>query len=150
MRVRVATVNDIETLVDFGKRLTLESPKFSKHGFDVANASEFFLQVIEKLSSIFLVLDEYDNPIGGVICLISKEWSTGQKVAYEQALYVLPEYRSTGAGRYLVQAFREWAEQAGADRIQIGTMTGIHVDKTVQLYESLGFELAGYTLEREV
>jgi len=37
-----------------------------------------------------------------------------------------------------------------ADRIQVGTTTGIHADRTVGLYESLGFELIGYVLEMEV
>ncbi|HAV6223168.1 TPA: GNAT family N-acetyltransferase, partial [Acinetobacter baumannii] len=34
MQVRAANLNDLDTLVDFGKRLTKESPIFSKQGFD--------------------------------------------------------------------------------------------------------------------
>ena len=63
---------------------------------------------------------------------------------------MLPEYRGTGAATDLIKTFKEWAEINEADRIQIGTITGIHAAKTVKLYEKLGFELVGYVLEKEI
>ena len=150
MLIRTATIKDIGTLVDFGKRLTDESPKFQAQGFDEDRAVQFFRHIINEMESIFFICDEYDNPVGVAICLIDVDWRSGQRVAFEQGIYVLPEYRKTGAGSMLVQYFVEWAKGSNADRIQIGTMTNIHVDRTVALYESLGFELSGFVLEMEV
>jgi len=150
MHVRAATLDDIETLVDFGKRLTKESPVFSKQGFNESGARELFELLICRYGSIFIVSDEYSNPIGAVIGAISSDWRTGHKIAFEQGVYVLPEYRCSNAAKSLINAFIGWSKLQNADRIQLGTMSGIQAEKVVKLYESLGFELRGYVLEMEV
>lgn len=150
MHVRAATLKDIETLVDFGKRLTKESPIFSKQGFSESGAQELFELLIRHYGSIFIVSDEYSNPVGAVIGAINSDWRTGHKIAFEQGVYVLPEYRRSNAAKSLIDAFIGWSKLQNADRIQLGTMSGIQADKVVKLYESLGFELRGYVLEMEV
>lgn len=150
MLVRAATLEDLDTLVDWGKRLTNESPRFKQQGFDEKLARNVFANLINELGSILLVIDEYQNPVGALIGALDIDWRTGQKLAYEQGLYVLPEYRKSGAASDLIKTFKVWAEINKADRIQMGTITGIHADRTVSLYESLGFELVGYLLEMEI
>ncbi|MEB3790138.1 GNAT family N-acetyltransferase [Acinetobacter sp. IK40] len=149
MQVRAATLQDVETLVEFGKRLTEESPIFSKQGFDEHRASELFTHLIRKLGSIFIAVDEYKNPIGTIIGVIDTDWRTGHKLAFEQGVYVLPEYRRSDSAKTLIDAFIGWSKLHNADRIQLGTMSGIQADKVVKLYESIGFELRGYVLEME-
>lgn len=150
MLVRAATLKDLDTLVDWGKRLTSESPRFKKQGFDEKRARNVFTHLINELESILIVIDECQNPVGTLIGAIDIDWRTGQKLAYEQGLYVLPEYRKSGAASDLIETFKVWAEMNEADRIQVGTITGIYAERTVKLYESLGFELVGYVLEMEV
>lgn len=150
MLVRAATLEDLDTLVDWGKRLTNESPRFKKQGFDEKQARNVFAHLIDKHGSILMVTDEYSNPVGTLIGALDTDWRTGQKLAYEQGLYVLPEYRKSGAASDLIETFKVWAEMNEADRIQVGTITGIYAERTVKLYESLGFELVGYVLEMEV
>lgn len=150
MHVRAATLKDIETLVDFGKRLTKESPFFSKQGFSESGARELFELLIRCYGSIFIASDEYSNPVGAVIGAINSDWRTGHKIAFEQGVYVLPEYRRSNAAKSLINAFTGWSKLQNADRIQLGTMSGIQADKVVKLYESLGFELCGYVLEKEI
>lgn len=150
MSVKTATIRDLDTLVDFGKRLTQESVKFQRQGFDEDRAIQLFSQLISKQESIFLVCDEFANTVGALIGCINVDWRTNQRLAFEQGVYVLPEYRATGAGSELVQHFIEWAKLNNADRIQIGTITGIKAERTISLYESLGFELTGYVLEMEI
>ena len=150
MFVRTATIQDLGTLVDFGKRLTQESVNFKHQGFDEDRAIQLFSHLINKFESVFLVCDEYSNPVGGLIGCIDVDWRTNQRLAFEQGAYVLPEYRATGAGSELIQHFIEWAKLNNADRIQLGTITGIKAERTISLYESLGFELTGYVLEMRV
>ncbi|WP_151838158.1 MULTISPECIES: GNAT family N-acetyltransferase [unclassified Acinetobacter] len=150
MHVRAATLQDVETLVEFGKRLTQESPIFSKQGFDEKRASDLFVHLIRKLGSIFIAVDEYKNPIGTIIGVIDTDWRTGHKLAFEQGVYVLPEYRRSEIAKTLIDAFIGWSKLHNAGRIQLGTMSGIQAEKVVKLYESIGFELRGYVLEMEV
>ena len=150
MFVRTATIQDLDTLVDFGKRLTKESPNFSKQGFDEEQATRYFTHLILNQESIFLVCDEYQNTVGALIGAIDICWRTNHRLAYENGVYVLPEYRSSGAASHLINWFIDWSKINNADRIQLGTMSGIHAEKTIQLYEKLGFELIGHVLEMEV
>lgn len=150
MLVRPATLEDLDTLVYWGKRLTDESPRFKKQGFDEKRARNVFAYLIDKHGSIMIVMDEYQNPVGTLIGALDTDWRTGQKLAYEQGLYVLPEYRKSGAASDLIETFKVWADMNKADRIQVGTITGIYAERTVKLYESLGFELVGYVLEKEI
>lgn len=150
MLVRPATLEDLDTLVYWGKRLTDESPRFKNQGFSAERAKKLFAHLIDKLGSILIVMDHYMNPVGTLIGALDTDWRTGQTLAYEQGLYVLPEYRKSGAASDLIETFKVWADMNKADRIQVGTITGIHADRTVSLYESLGFELVGYVLEMEV
>lgn len=150
MFVRAAEERDMPILLDMGQKLTQESELFKKQGFDVNRAKHVFGKLIELYSSILVVLDNEFQVVGALIGAIDVDWRTGQKLAYEQGVYVLPEYRKSGAASDLIKSFEIWAKLNKADRIQIGTITGIHADRTVTLYKSLGYELIGYTLEKEV
>jgi len=148
--VRTATLADLETLVDFGKRLTQESPNFSKQGLHEPTVRAFLSHLIEYLQSVFLVYDTSHNPIGALIGETGLCWRTGHVLAFEHGVYVLPEHRKSGAAAKLVQHYIEWVKSQGANRIQLGTMSGIHANKTVQFYEHLGLKLTGYVLEKEI
>ncbi|EZQ12077.1 GNAT family N-acetyltransferase [Acinetobacter sp. Ver3] len=150
MYVRAAEERDVPVLVDFGEKLTQESERFKSQGFDTKRATQVFEKLIDEYGSIFVVLDNEFEVVGTLIGAIDIDWRTGHKVAYEHGLYVLPEYRKSGAASDLIKAFVLWSEMHSADRISVGTITGIHADKTVKLYESHGFELTGYVLEKDI
>ncbi|WP_151775907.1 GNAT family N-acetyltransferase [Acinetobacter colistiniresistens] len=147
--VKTATVQDVQTLIHFGKRLTVESPNFCNQGFNETLAVQFFTHLIEHSKSVFIIFDE-NNPIGTLVGEIGLCWRTGQTLAFEHGLYVLPKYRKTGAASMLIEHYMVWISQKNVDRLQLGTMTGIHADKTIQLYEKHGLKLTGYVLEKEI
>ncbi|WP_180056705.1 GNAT family N-acetyltransferase [Acinetobacter sp. YH12090] len=150
MFVRAAELRDVPILVDFGKKLTQESERFQRQGFSESNAEQVFARLIEQKGSIFVALNDEFEVVGTIIGAMDVDWRTGQTLAYEQGVYVLPEYRKTGAARSLIKGFETWAKLHKADRISLGTITGIKAERTVSLYESLGFELVGYVLEKEL
>ncbi|MDT1827897.1 GNAT family N-acetyltransferase, partial [Acinetobacter baumannii] len=82
----------------------------SKQGFDEKSASDLFEYLIKKHGSIFLALDEYQNPVGAVIGVIEIDWRTGHKLAFEQGVYVLPEYRKSNIAKLLVNTLIGWAQ----------------------------------------
>lgn len=149
MKVRLAKQSELNDVLDLCKKLVKESPIFSKQPFSEHTASAFINHQINH-DAVLVVLDEYENVIGGAICAICVDWRTGQRMAIEQGIYVLPEYRNTKAGILLVKGFKEWSVNNDAERIQIGTMSGIESERIVKLYEHLGFEQCGYVLEQEI
>ncbi|ENX36327.1 hypothetical protein F889_00489 [Acinetobacter colistiniresistens] len=148
LNIKTAVVQDVQTLIYFGKRLTVESPNFCDQGFNEPLASKFFSILIEK-QSVFILFDG-DKAIGTLLGEIGFCWRTGQKLAFEHGLYVLPKYRKSGAASMLIEHYFRWAGNQNIDRMQLGTMTGIHADKTIQLYQKHGLKLTGYVLEKEV
>lgn len=149
MQVRLAVQSELNTILDLCKNLIHESPVFSKQRFNERTTTAFINHQINH-DSVLVVLDEYENIIGAAICATCIDWRTGDRLAIEQGIYVLPEYRNTKAGISLVRGFKEWAVGHEVDRIQIGTMSGIESERVVKLYEHLGFELVGYSLEQEI
>lgn len=149
MNVRLATESELGDVLDLCKSLVKESPVFSQQPFNERTTTAFIQHQINK-DAVLVALDEYQNIVGAAICAVYVDWRTGQRIAIEQGIYVLPEYRNTKAGILLVKGFKEWALHNDAERIQIGTMSGIEAERVVKLYERLGFTQCGYVLEQEI
>lgn len=149
MQVRLATESELSDVFNLCKALVHESPVFSKQPFNERTTTAFIQHQISR-DAVLVALDEYQNIVGAAIFAAYVDWRTGQRTAIEQGIYVLPEYRNTKAGILLVKGFQEWAVHNDAERIQIGTMSGIESERVVKLYERLGFTQCGYVLDQEV
>jgi len=84
-----------------------------------------------------VVLLAEDPPVGvAVLRLREAIWSTA-KECYLAELYVVPEQRGRGLGRFLLKATMHVARQEGADYIDL--TTGEDDTAARALYERLGF-----------
>ncbi len=71
----------------------------------------------------------------------------GQHLPWSQDLiasdvihYVLPEHRGKLVGYRLLKAYRDWAVAKGAKVVNLSVASGITTDRTVKLFERLGFQ----------
>lgn len=62
----------------------------------------------------------------------------------DDSLFVLPEYRGSGAGEMMLDAYIEWAKEKGAAKKMLGMSSGIKAAKVKAFYEANGFEVAGF------
>ena len=147
MNIRHATLQDVPALLAFGE-LMLEEATNLPSQFNHKTGEQHIKRCIEYGSA--WVADGHDGVVGVFLGGIADEWFSGQKVAFDYALYVLPEYRSSTVGKALVQAFVDWAKGNAVDRIIVGTTTGVQIDKTVNMYQSMGFKNLGQLLGRGV
>lgn len=85
----------------------------------------------------------YGNQHGYMFGSISASWFCAKLRAYEQSLFVKPEYRGGLPVVRLIQAFRQECIRRGAIEIYAGGHTEIKTDKLFKLYERLGFERHG-------
>ena len=81
---------------------------------------------------------------------VGGDWFNGSKIAFDDVLYVKPEFRKTRAAYMLIQAFIRWAQLMGASRIQCGTTTGVESAGCVRLYKHFGFAAYGTVLDLEL
>lgn len=148
MKVRVARVEDLPTLVQFGEAFMQESPHYQKRKYDQERAEQHFKQTL-KTGALFVV-EQHNVICGGFAGGTGKDWFNGEKIAFDYVMYVLPEYRKTRVAYLLVQAFLNWAHIIGADRVQCGTTTGIESRGCIRLYEHFGLSEYGTILDMEL
>jgi GNAT superfamily N-acetyltransferase len=62
---------------------------------------------------------------------------------YIWGTWVAPDMRSSGVGRGLVQAIRNWAIQKRLERLRLSVSDSPHSEPARHLYEAIGFEATG-------
>jgi GNAT superfamily N-acetyltransferase len=87
---------------------------------------------------------------GCMIGLVAANWYDDRLIAYEQMLFVMREYRGTRLAVHLIRAFIKEATAKGAYEVHAGSSTGIQDERTIRLYEALGFTRAGISVRKEL
>lgn len=85
----------------------------------------------------------YGEQQGYMFGAVSAMWFCAKIRAYEQSLFVKPEYRGGRAVVHLIKAFVQECKDRDAIEIYAGGYTEIKTDKLFMLYERLGFERHG-------
>jgi GNAT superfamily N-acetyltransferase len=88
--------------------------------------------------STLLALDDDDDPVGVITIAESLGLYAGGRIGVINELYVVPEYRSEGVGKMLLDAAKELAEERGWARLEV-TTPGENYEKTLRFYEREGF-----------
>ncbi|MEQ1298855.1 GNAT family N-acetyltransferase [Acinetobacter soli] len=149
MELRVATNDDIPTLVKMGQLFAKESPIYRVRGFIPDKAAAHFDHVINGGGVIFLA-EKNGVILGGFVGGVATDWQSDYKIAFDYVVYVSPDERGQGIARALAQCFEFWAKEVGANRVQCGTSTMVNTEHTIKMYESLGFSKVGVFLEKEI
>ena len=149
MELRPATLIDVPELVELGHTFIQEAPNYQNRPYIAENAAKHFTNLIKGGGAIFLV--EHENEIiGGFVGRISGDWFNNIKIAFDDVLYVKPEFRKSRAAYMLIQAFIRWAQLMGVSRIQCGTTTGVESAACIRLYKHFGFTEYGTVLDLEL
>ena len=82
----------------------------------------------------FLILEEADGRLVGSIGLFPEDASTSQL----RKMYLLPELRGRGLGKYLLQHVIDLARQLGFKRMTLETSSRLQAAN--RLYKSFGFQ----------
>ncbi len=143
--IRPATVDDVPRLIELGRIMHAESPRFAALRFDAA-ILEHTLRVA--MADHFAMVAEYDEEVvGGLVALLTPHWFSPDLTACDLALFIHPEHRGGTAPVRLLGAYAQWAKLNGSRMTLFGVMTGVNTDKTVALAERLGWRRAGVVME---
>ena len=149
MELRPATLIDVPELVELGHTFIQEAPNYKNRPYLAESAAKHFISLIKGGGAIFLV--EYQEQIiGGFVGRIGGDWFNNIKIAFDDVLYVKPEFRKTRAAYMLIQAFIRWSQLMGVSRIQCGTTTGVESAACIRLYKHFGFTEDGTVLDLEL
>lgn len=149
MRLRVATLPDVPAMVALGQEFIKEAPNYQGRDYVTEYAEKHFTNLIKGGGVIFLV-EHQEQIIGGFVGRMGGDWFNDIKIAFDDVLYVAPDFRKSRAAYMLIQAFIRWAQLMGADRIQCGTTTGVESAACIRLYKHFGFTEYGTVLDLEL
>lgn len=92
-----------------------------------------------------LVAREGEALLGTIILSIGPLWYAPKVlVARDLLVWVAPEHRGGSTFIRMIRAMEAWARNVGITKLYLSQSTGIEVDKTVRLYEKLGYSVSGF------
>ena len=144
LEIRPAQASDARQILVLAALMTQESPRYCKHEFSLDKAICFFDTLLEHGGLFVAISDE--QIIGFFAGFVMEHFLSNQTFASDAGVYVLPEHRGGSAFVRLVKAFEAWARERGASEIHLGTSTGVQPEKTVRMYERLGYTMNSYGL----
>jgi GNAT superfamily N-acetyltransferase len=144
--IRPATVEDLDPLVDMAQSLVGESPVFNLHAFSRTKVRDFLGSLLRDPNGILLVSDVHGTLMGAMAGSVAEHPFSYEKYAFDFGLFVLPGFRGHYTAKRLVSAFEARAKELGAKDVRPGIMTAVHVSRTTQFYEQLGYTLTGTQL----
>jgi L-amino acid N-acyltransferase YncA len=145
MLVRLATHDDVETLVAMGAADAAETMPPGAYDEDIWR--DTIERSLSEAQPTFFVAERADGAIAGFVeaFLFAYEYRAGLYVG-QRVLYVSPENRGSRAAASLVKHLIAWSRRAGAVEVIGGNSNSYNSERTARLLEHLGFQRVGYTL----
>lgn len=140
--VRYATEADIPALIELGRAMHAESPRFAVHQYSPAKTAATIQFLIAH--GVVLVAEKAGEPVGMMGGMVAPQPFLDSMQGVELAVYVAPAHRGR-TGMRLIRAFEAWAFDRGADEITLGISTEVDIERTAALYERLGYRRSGIT-----
>jgi len=147
--IRQATIEDLPSLIEMGRALHAESPRYRGMAFSEAKLIRLFDDLHGTLLSkpgVCFVAERDGYVIGMTVGIIAARWFSEELFLSELTMYVKPEHRGGTAFRRLVDAMEQWAALEKVGPPVFGVSTDVHPERTVKAYERMGYQLAGYTM----
>lgn len=110
---------------------------FYRQQTDLEQAKNFIAERLQKQDAVILLASEDKQPVGYTQLFPSWSSVSMRRVWILNDLFVLPQYRSQGVAKALLNAAKDHAISTKAVRIIIATETSNTIAQS--LYESLGY-----------
>lgn len=141
-------MTDIPTLVELGRRMHAESPRFARLAFDPQRLTAVAAGLIPNPDCCILVGDNDGLLIGMFVGFVMQHFFSTASYASDMALYVTPEERGGTLAVRFLRRFESWAHDKGAAECVPGISTEVEVERTARLYERLGYKRSGLIMRR--
>lgn len=126
-------------MIEMGMAFHAEAQSYHNFKFSPQRVMENFFLILERHDQVGLLYHD-DEEIKGLLggAIYPQFFSKGL-TASELFVYVKPSARGGLIGKRLMDSFENWAFAMGASEIRVGVSSGIKQERTVGLYEKLGY-----------
>ena len=143
LRVRQATMQDLQSVIDLRLALLYEHPDHPIYGrlrTDVSDrAREVFAgQLRSTMEALFLA--DHEGDVAGILRCVDSIGSPlldPPRYAYLSSAYVVPRYRRHGVLRALLGVAERWSRARGLDQMRLHNITGSEMAEGA--WSALGF-----------
>lgn len=139
MLIRVATADDIDTILDMGERFIA----FGPHGKHVNADREQLRAGVSAFmqAGIFFLAESNGKVCGMLACALMPMWfAPNVLVAHELAWWVDEEARGSSAAMRLVMAYQAWAREVGAHVVTMSQLVAVNGEQVGRMLTKLGYE----------
>ncbi len=143
MHIDVATMDDVDAIVDLESRLFAEDSgvhePFADIGWPAREGHEDCRRLIDDPNSIVLLARDDADAVGLLMGYDAMASSTRRPVRYGvlRSMYVDRDHRRTGVARQMTDRFVAWAREQGCVEAQVNHYAAN--DGAGRLYEACGF-----------
>lgn len=144
MQIVHAEFDDITDIVELGEVMHAESPRFNRYPYLYEKMFQQMYNVVESGDGIALIArDEQGTLVGAMVGFVVEFFFSDARYATDYGLFIAPEARGSALAPRLVERFENEAVALGAEECAPGISTDVAVDRTVDLYKSLGYRPVG-------
>ncbi len=140
MTVRIATIEDIPTIVEMGRRFHAASGYASIVAYDPQSAANTFASIMENPDGVLLVAVQ-DGEICGTAAAMSYPFyfNVHHKTGNEFFWWVNPEFRGTNVGRELLDALEMWKDSMNAGSFTVSALESMRPEIVGEIYRRRGY-----------
>lgn len=151
LKVRAIKMDDVESAVKLCRALSDESPAYNIYPFNETKTRLLMTAFAEwRENCICYVVDNGEEVVGVLGLVVMDSPTHDYKYATDVGFYILPQYRGSPAAVRMIRGAEAMAKAMGASEISMGASSGIAMDKTVHMYEKMGYKMASYGMVKEL
>ncbi len=152
IKIRLATNEDISILQKLNNEVFLDNasydPDLDENWAMGAAGKKYFTELVSHTDSLCLIVEE-DEKLIGYLAAGPKEIDYRKSKYVEiQNMGVIPEFRSKGIGKKLIDACFEWAKAKGYEKIWVNSYSANK--GAVNFYRKNGFDDIDISLEKSL
>lgn len=148
MKVEVATPEDAAEIAALG-RVLHDTSAYARVPYNEPKVEALMRSLAAGAGVVFVVRKD-GAIVGGIAGGVAPWWFSDELHGYEYSFFIAPEHANGITAMRLMTSLRLWCKARGARVLRVGITTGIHQDKTAELYRLMGFREIGPLFEMEV
>lgn len=144
MKIRMATLDDIATVLELGEAMLAES-RFSRYDLDRSKTAKAIESLIRQPDqAVILLAQRNDSRIVGMLAgHVADYFFCNALVAQDKVFFVEPAARGGPAAIKLLLGFRSWAERRHVHELNINMSVAVNMDRFNHMMTKLGFQCCG-------
>lgn len=141
--------DDARSMLELG-RDAFHATRMSAHPFDEGRTMALIRKGMAGGAAVLLIARRGNEDVGFVAGQIGPALFSAARTATVVAFYIRPSVLNGQAAVKLIHAFRNWAQAAGADEVQVHVTSGIRMAETDSFMRRIGFRQTGGNYVQDV